>query len=234
MKDDLSKIKDRALGEMLDVFYVCQKCRIVDSDNGRLEEGHKCAACGEPSTAGYSYYTTQAFSLITLMQEFYHTHQEIPDNLGEKQDQWWAGKIKLPVIIFFTTLRELLLNNLIEELFKARNIEADICERLLKDSPTHKQRLDKLFRTLAGEKWEVALKGIDHKERADFTRLDKFIMDVVNTRNDFVHAGNTWDIKDEMAANCMRNIYPMLQLHAHLHNYFVAPWYAWKLAAEQE
>jgi hypothetical protein len=234
MKTDLSKIKDRALGEMLNVFYVCQKCRMVDSDHGRLEEGHRCAACGEPSAAGYSYYTTQVFSLITLMQEFYHTHQDIPDDLGEKQNQWWAGKIKLPLIIFFSTLRELLLNNLIYELFTARNIEADICERLLKDSPTHKQRLDKLFKTLAGEKWEAALKAIDKKEKTDFVRLDKFIMDVVNARNDFVHAGNTWGVKDEMADDCIRNLYAMLELHAHLHNYFVTPLYAWKLATEKE
>jgi hypothetical protein len=234
MKTDLSKIKDRALGEMLDVFFVCQKCRIVDNDHGRVEGGHKCTTCNEPSSAGQSYYSAQVFSLITLMQEFYHTHQDIPDDLGEKQDQWWADKTKLPVIIFFTTLRELLLNNFIDELFRARNIGADICERLLKDSPTHKQRLGKLFRALTGEKWEAALKAIDQKEKTDFIRLNKFIMDVVEARNDFVHAGNTWSVKDEMADECIRCLYAMLQLHAYMHNYFVAPLYTLKLATKHE
>jgi hypothetical protein len=219
---------------MLNVFYVCQKCRVVDSDHGRLEEGYRCAACGDPSNAGWSYFSTQVFSLITLMQGFYHTRQDIPDEFGEKQDQWWAGRIKLPVIIFFTTLRELLLNNLIDELFTARKIESDICERLLKDSPTHKQRLDKLFQTLTGEKWEAALKAIDLKENTKLVNLDKFIMQVVTARNDFLHAGNTWAVKDQLADECIRNLYSMLDLHAHLHNWFVAPLYAWELAVNIE
>jgi hypothetical protein len=143
--------------------------------------------------------------------------------LGENQELWWAGNVKLPVIIFFTTLRELLLNNLIDELFTARRIEADICERVLKDSPTHRQRMDKLFRTLTGEKWQAALRLIDEKEHTDFIRLDKFVIDVVTARNDFVHDGDKWAIKDEMVEDCIGNTYPMLQLHAFLHNYFVVP-----------
>jgi hypothetical protein len=218
-------IRDRPLGEMMDRFYVCPRCRIVDSDHERLEEGHKCTTCGGLSSSGQSYFGTGVFSLITLMQEFYHTHQEIPDNLGDKQDQWWAEEIKLPIIIFFATLRELLLNNLIEELFKARNVQPDICERLLNDSPTHNQRLHKLFKTLTGRTWKASLTVIDKQEKTKFSGLNKFIMDVVNARHKFVHQGNTWHIKDKMAGDCMRNIYDMLLLHVSLHNYFVSPFY---------
>jgi len=225
MKDDLSKIKDRPLGAMLDIFYVCQKCRIVDRDSERCDVGHKCAKCGEPSSEGFSYFSTNVFSLITLMQEFYHTHQEIPDEMGDKQDQWWAGKIKLPVIIFFVTLRELLFNNLIEELFKASGIDADVCERLPKDSRTHKQRLKKLVRPFTRKRWKATLRLIGEKENTNFACLNKFITDVVRARNDFLHDGHDWNIKDEMAKNCIRNTLAMLQLHVFLHNYFVAPLY---------
>jgi hypothetical protein len=221
MMEDLLKIKDRPLGEMLDNFYICESCSIVDNDSGRLERGHKCTHCSKIDDRGMSYFTTRVTSLINLMQEFYHTQQIILDDQGQPHTPSWAGNIKLPVIIFFSTLRELLLNNLIEELFKAKQVEAEICERLLFDNQTHRQRLDKLFRTLTGEKWKNALKLIDKNEGTDFISLNEFIETVVKARNEFVHEGGSWEINEDMADNCMKNIYPMLQLHALLHNYFV-------------
>lgn len=221
MRKDVLKINDRPLGEMLDNFFICEHCMIVDKDSGRTEHGHKCSNCNNTDDRGLSYFSTQVTSLINLMQEFYHTQQVITDENGKGHVSFWAGHVKLPVIIFFATLRELLLNNLIDEIFKARSIDGDICDRLLKDSPTHKQRLDNLFRTLTGEKWKAALTQIDKDEGTDFVSLDTFIVKVVRARNDFLHNGNTWEIKDNMAEDCMINIYPMLELHAHLHNHFV-------------
>jgi hypothetical protein len=84
MKEDILKIKDRPLGDVLATFYVCENCRIVDNDHGRVEVGHKCGTCKAPSEAGMSYFSTQATSLITLMQEFYHTRQIIPDDFRRK------------------------------------------------------------------------------------------------------------------------------------------------------
>lgn len=221
MKEDILKIKDRPLGEALDNFFICENCQIVDNDSGRLERGYKCPNCKETDDRGMSYFTTQVTSLINLMQEFYHTQQMKTDDEGKPHTPFWVGNIKLPVIIFFATLRELLLNNLIDELFKAKQINGDICERLLADSPTHSQRLGKLFRTLTGEKWKDALKQIDHNEGTDFVSLDAFIKRVVDARNDFLHNGNTWEIKDNMADECIEKIYPMLRLHMYLHNNFV-------------
>jgi len=221
MNEDILKIKDRPLGEVLDNFFICENCHIVDNDFGRLEPGYKCPQCLKTDDRGMSYFSTQVTSLINLMQKFYHTQQVITNDEGEAHVPFWAGNVKLPVIIFFATLRELLLNNLIDELFKAKKIDGDICERLLLDSPTHKQRLDKLFKTLTGEKWKAALTLIDKKEGTDFVSIDDFIKAVVSSRNDFLHNGNTWEIKDSMADDCMKKIYPMLKLYAYLHNYFV-------------
>ena len=220
---DLTRIKDRPLGQLVDNFYICENCRVVDNDHQRVEVGHKCTSCKEPSKRGMSYFSTQVSSLITMMQEFYHTCQVITDEQNEPCNPWWVGNVKLPVIIFFTTLRELLLNNLIDELFNALQIHPNICERLLADSPTHKRRLDKLFKTLTGKKWNTALKQIDHLKRTDFISLDHFIVSVVNARNDFLHNGNLWQIKDSMASDCIENTHSMLELHAYLHNNFVLP-----------
>ena len=62
--------------------------------------------------------------------------------------------------------------------------------------------------------------------------MNDFIEKVAIARNDFLHNGNAWEIRDGMAEDCLRNIHPMLRLHALLHNYFVVPIYAFRHAAE--
>jgi hypothetical protein len=222
---DVTDIKNQQLGLVLDNFYVCQNCHIVDNDHDRIEIGHTCSNCGKPSSGGRSYFGLKVDSLITLMQEFYHSKQLITNEFGEVQDLKWIGNVKLPVIIFFATLREVLLDNLLQELFLARGLPEDICDRLLADSPTYKQRLDKLFRALTGEKWKNALKIISEEQSFDFIALNDFVGEIVNARNTFLHTGIKWAIKEEMAEQCLRNIYPLLSMYTILHNKYVVKYH---------
>ena len=222
---DVTDIKHKSLGLALDNFYVCQICHIVDNDHDRLEIGHPCSNCGKPSPAGQSYFGLQVYSLLTLKQEFYHSKQIITDETGEAQELEWIGNVKLPVIIFFTTFREVLLKKLLNELFLAMDLPKEINERLLPDSPTHKQRLDKLFKTLTGKKWKNALGMVSKEQNFDFIALSDFVEKIVNARNTFLHTGMKWAIKEEMAKECLNNTYHLLNLYAALHNRYVVPHY---------
>lgn len=159
------------------------------------------------------------------MQEFYHSEQRITNEFGEVQDLKWIGNVKLAVIIFFATLREVLLNNLLQELFWAGGLPEDICERLLADSPTYKHRLDKLFKTLTGDKWKNALRKISEEQSFNFIALSDFVGDIVKARNTFLHKGIKWAIKEEMAGQCLRNTYPLLSMYAILHNKYVVKYH---------
>jgi hypothetical protein len=226
MKEGILKIKDRPLSDVIDTFYICEKCNIVDEDSNRGEHGYLCTNCHKPDNRGMSYYSTQVGSLINLMQEFYHTHQIKTDDIAEARIPFWGINIKLPIIIFYTTLKELLLNNLIDEIFKARKLEIDICQRLLSDNPGYMMRRG-LFGSLAGEKWKSALKIIDHDEGTNYKALNEFLQKVDLARNDFVHNGKTWEIENtNMAEECIEETYSLLRLHVLLHNYFVYPIYA--------
>lgn len=222
---DVTDIKDQPLGILLANFYICQDCHIVDNDHDRMNVGHHCSNCGNPSPGGQSYFGFKVNSLITLMQEFYHSEQSITNGFDEVKDLKWIGNVKLPVIIFFVTLREVLIDNLLQKLFVARGLPDDICERLLADSSGYKQRIDKLFRTLAGEKWKNALKKISQEQNFDFIALDDFVEEIVKARNTFLHSGIKWAIKEEMAKQCLRNIYPVLSMYKNLHNKYVLKYY---------
>lgn len=149
---DILDIKHQSLGLVLADFHICQHCHIVDRDSNRIKVGYPCPNCGTPSPAGRMYFNVSVHSLINLMQEFFHKDQsklETPeDELFDEVSQKKSSK--LAVIIFFATLREVLLENLLYDLMIAQNLPGNVCKRLFSDSITHKQRLEKLFPSLAG------------------------------------------------------------------------------------
>ena len=225
---DVTDIKHQSLGLVLADFHICQHCHIIDRDNNRMMVGHPCSNCGTPSPAGRSYFNLSVHSLINLMQEFYHKDQSKQD--ATPRDELF-GKVltkknsRLAVIIFFATLREVLLENLLYDLMIAQELPGNICKRLFSDSFTHKQRLDKLFPSLSGVTWKKAIKNVSAKCELDYIELDNFIEKVVKARNRFLHEGKKWAIKEEMAEECLRRIWPLLNLHVYLHNEYVVPYY---------
>lgn len=224
---DILDIKHQSLGLVLADFHICQHCHIVDRDSNRIKVGYPCPNCGTPSPAGRMYFNVSVHSLINLMQEFFHKDQsklETPeDELFDEVSQKKSSK--LAVIIFFATLREVLLENLLYDLMIAQNLPGNVCKRLFSDSITHKQRLEKLFPSLAGVTWKNAIKSVSAKCELDYIGLDQFIKEIVEARNRFLHEGKKWAIKEGMAEECVRNIWPLLNLHVYLHNEYVVPHY---------
>jgi hypothetical protein len=56
---------------------------------------------------------------------------------------------------YLSTLREVLLKQLLSDLMRAQKVSESICDRLFSDNFTHKQRLDKLFPSLTSRLREV-------------------------------------------------------------------------------
>ncbi len=133
--------------------------------------------------------------------------------------------LKYAVVIFFATLREVLLENLLYDLMIAQQLPGGVCKRLFADSPMHKQRMDKLFPTLAGVTWKKAVSTVNSKCELDYVELDGFVERIVVARNKFLHRGSKYAITENMAEECIRHIWPLLNLHVFLHNEYVVPYY---------
>jgi len=218
---DITNIRS-SLSTVIANYLECQQCRILDRNTERMRNGYICPICGYISEGGRLYFHVNIHILIDLIQESFHSA-----NLGNVTERLYEGDgpQNISVIIFFCTLREALLDNLINHLMKAHKLSADISERLLSDNKFHIQKQDKLFKSLSGIKWKDAIKLLNEESKLNYKKIDDFVVSVVKIRNDFIHDGVKWSINKELSTKCMNNISGLIKLYTELHNSYVHPHY---------
>jgi len=217
---DIIDIQDQPLSSVIDVFFICQFCKVVDRNNERMDVGYICPNCGNKSPGGQSYFHIAVASLIDLMQEAYH---QVPmantnNNINEKKGK---NTYKLSVVIFFCTLGEVLLEHFLNELMTALNIPNTDQERLLVDNLFLTQRIQKLFPSLTGNKWKNIIGELCKKTSLNYYDTEKFYINAINVRNKFLHRGNKWAIPVEMPQKCMKKIWALINLFVSLHNHYI-------------
>jgi hypothetical protein len=219
----VSEITEQPLGPLVDVFNVCQSCGVVDADRERARVGHPCARCGTKSKGALAYFGLPANALIDLMQESFH----------QKPRATQGGRAlakddvhQLAVIIYFCTLGEVLLDHFLREVMYALRIPSAVQERLLSDNSFSRERVDKVFPSLVGEKWKAVIKELSGNSKLNYEQTVKFYREVVNARNLFLHQGNRWAVPKSMPEGCMEGIWPLMNLYVSLHNRYVPALYA--------
>lgn len=219
---DVWEIKDWPLSSSLVDFLICDYCHFVDRDPNRSKTGYPCPVCKQPSKAGHIYFHFSVYILIDLMQESFHSkpwkksgNNEMREN-GERAH--WVS-----VVLFFCTLKEVLLYRLIHFLLLAQKVPKGVYNRLLEDNKFHSDRINKLFPSLTGKKWKKAIKELDIDGRISYDDLNILLEKTTKSRNLFLHEGNELVIDKAMAENCMRNISALLNLFVELHNRYVYP-----------
>jgi len=215
---DVLEIKGQDLSLVLAAgFLICDYCHIVDRDQNRSEVGYLCPMCKQPSKRGHMYFDSTALILIDLMQESFHSKP------------WKAMRYEtiephyVSVVIFFCTLKEILLYRFINRLLSAQKIPERVWKRLLDDNSSHLQRMNKLFPSLTGKRWQTAIKELDKRSEIRYGDLSVFLKDVTDARNKFLHDGDIFAIDKAMVENCIRNIEPLLNLFVELHNQYIYP-----------
>jgi len=202
-------------------YYVCGICHIVDREHGRSKVGFPCPVCKSGSAGGYSYFPANISILAGLAKKVFYLYT--PDELADPFSNAKDARL-ISTVLFFCALREALLVNFIRELCLARQIEPEITERLLHDNKQHAQKLEKLFPSLTGTKWQAALKELD-KDGCFYRNLDSFVVAAVRIRNRFLHETDVFTIEEKTAKQCLKSILYMTQLHVALHNKFAHPYW---------
>ena len=121
---DITEIKGESLSVLVADHFECQICRVVDREHERSRVGYLCPVCGR-SDVPILHFHMNIRVLLDLIQTSYHSvGSQIEElHLGE-------GAHDISVIIFFCTLREALLDNLIVNLMRAQNLPQGIMKRL--------------------------------------------------------------------------------------------------------
>jgi hypothetical protein len=215
---EIQDVKKQALSTLICDPIVCNRCKFIFPmrNDGRVTPGYPCPQCNEVNRIGRLYFSMNVSTLIDLIQDAYHSTPLIENELYSDYRPH-----DVSVLIYFCTLREVLLGNLVCELLTAENVSDGLQERLLTDNKFHVQKQDKLFYSLTGDKWQEAIKKAAEVDSADYLEVDKFVKDIANKRNLFIHEGNSWSIDRDLVTNCIKRLRQLLHLYVTLHNLYV-------------
>lgn len=215
---DILEIRSQRLSTLLADFIICESCGIVDRDQERSRVGYECSSCGIPSHGATYYFPISVSSLIDLMQEFYHSKKQEATPLSEAPAKQKESNHQLAVVIFFCTLGEVLLQHFLEQCMCKMGLPHEIQDRLLNDNLFVKQRVEKLFPTLTGVKWNETVAMLSERGELDYVETTEFYQRTSRARNEFLHRGNKWAIPQGMPEQCIRHIWPLVCLFVELHN----------------
>lgn len=223
-KDILKEKTQFSLSTVLLKYHECEHCHAVYIDHNQSCIGMACKECGKGNTEGLRrYFNDAVWSLINLMQEFYHKDKSI---VKAKQDNKNQNSSHLAVVLFFLSLREVLLKQFLRKMMIAHGLTVAVSERLFDDNQNHQQMINNLFPALTGGfKWKKSLEHVKDKLSFIAEEFNDFLKDVAKARNDFLHDGRKSAISSAMAKECMLSIKKLLELYVALHNEFVVKQY---------
>ena len=182
--------------------------------------GSPCPVCRTPSEGGLTYFDMSILSLVDLIQEAYTAIP--PDSHPSSQSTIDSEMThSVSVVVFYTTLREALLQRFTMELMFQNNLQLELRERLYKDYNSHNERLFKLFPALAGLDWDEALQLVNASSGKDFSPVSETMKDIAVIRNKFVHETNFFGIDRNIATRCIEFLYPTFELFVALHNVLI-------------
>jgi hypothetical protein len=220
MTDALTIIDKQRISTIVGEYYECTECRVADTFM-RAREGTICPTCKKRSDSGMSFFDLSVLIMLDLLQEAYRAIPPPDDKSRDHLQRVTAYSAS--VLVFYCTIRERLLIRFIYALMTAMRLPVSLCRRLDADNDSHAQRLFNLFPALTGMKWEQALNRIPTKDGVDWLELNQSLGLVSNERNAFLHEGQFTKGRSETASECVKNIFPLLELFIELNNLFVHP-----------
>jgi hypothetical protein len=222
MLDIFYAIENRNLSNIVGEYYVCTKCKVVDTFPRNIQ-GTRCPICAKQSDIGLSFFYLSVLMLIGLLQEAYRAIPKEDSHGSEQYENIQSHSAS--VLIFFCTIRELLLSQFITNMMAALKLPKAIQERLNADSDTHSDRLFKLFPSLTDSKWEDVLKNLPSQNNYDWLKLNQFLKEAAEARNSFLHEGDFFAVYKNIAKECVENLFPLMELFVELNNKYVHPFY---------
>jgi hypothetical protein len=224
------EVKGQIYSSHLSDFQICNHCGIVDRERKRKMGGYICPICNKSDNYGHLYYHMGVHNLVDLIQEAYNYKQIISED--EDDETIFKSDSKahyLSIVIFFITLRELLLQIFIDELIIIKNIPESIYNRLLADNRNYSQKQNKILPALLNLSWDEAIKIANEQDQINYIALNDLLIKAVDARNKFLHEGTQYSITKELGEECILNISSLLNLYVSFHNDYVHPYYLQKI-----
>jgi len=151
------------------------------------------------------------------MQEVFHS--EVPELFRDRSAP--QGR-DINTVLIYCSLREALLCNFLRQNLLAKRVDRQLIKRLLADNKSTSQRMDRLFPSVFGEKWDATMQRLTQKNSSqanpvDYENVSLFIKEVAAQRNMFVHEGSSWGVTRDLSRRCINSSWKMTTLMALFH-----------------
>ena len=222
---ELKKVEFQSWNTLVStVFYICQNCSHVDMDRSRMVIGTPCKYCRAPSPSARFHFGISSMALVDSIQDFYFLRRaSVPADRHGMASHVHTNKTDTRIVIplLFCTLHEGLTTQLCQNIMRAKALEKSLQERLLSDYLYAKEKREKLFPALTGEKWNGSLAAITEAAQLDYTKHFNFFLTINKGRNTFIHEGSHWHFKDEDLEQIPEELWTAFSLFVQLHNRYV-------------
>lgn len=212
----LSEIDHQDASTLVCDFMICARCGIVDRERSRIVANSPCPTCKQPAGVARLYYPVSVHILVDLVQQAYHSYAPVGPISGPQASE-------VGTILFFCTLREVLLNHFLVALLRAQKVEPAIIEKLLDDNKLASQKFTGLFTAVVGKGWNEAVVQATSLHGTDYVAVSNLMVSAASIRNEFVHEGTGWTVTRDLATNCVNSMPALFALFVALHNTHVRP-----------
>ena len=205
---EIIDIKDQKLSTIIANHIICKSCNIVDRDMNRFTKGYKCPNCDIYGGTAKMFFSIGILSLVDLIQEFYHYDSKENNHM-------------LAVIIFFSSLGEVLFDKFLTDLMRKCNNTESLIDKNLNNNQSINNKIT-LYKTLTGIELNDDIIKLKQQENVDFYSTFEFYRKVRKVRNEILHEAYTWIIPENMPKQCLLNLENLLILFIKLHNKYIA------------
>lgn len=200
-------------------YSVCPSCHIVSRGHRKKAREEKCPRCGAPLDGEKLFFPRSAVSLVCLMEEIISLSAggaggAVPSALPQHR----AGG----VVILYCTLVEVLLQSFLEKFMGKAGIPEKVQIKLFKDNVSVTRRIWELFLAITDVEWKDAVRMLRTSYGVKVLAIVKFYGRATEARNRFFFGGLDAPVPDDLPAQCLEQIPPLLSLFVALHNEYIA------------
>lgn len=181
----LADVDCQAASTLVCDFMICKRCGTVDREHSRIVKNSICPVCHRPARVARLYYPINVHILVDLVQQSYHSEAPVNPDGGPQAPN-------VGTILFFCTLREVLLTHFFVALLRAQRVPTPVVEKLLDDNKLANQKFTSLLPALVGKSWKEVVSEASSFEGVDFHSVSNLMLSAANIRNEFMHEGTGW------------------------------------------
>ena len=210
-----SKMIDLAI--IATAFIECPVCLYAQRLN-QSPGGHLCSNCKEISSSNKLYFDLRVPMFIDHVVEAYNSI----DPERESQENVIPPHSFASVVLFYCTLREVLISHLVNRLAAKDKIPNLVLAKLLKSYSSQRQKTEQLIPSFTKVKWAKMIEGATKADGLEYAKHERISVELIRKRNAFIHDGALFEMDRESTDQAISEIKNLVRIFVCFNNAYVS------------